>query len=86
MPVIYKYPLQVSPQQHIDIPNGARFLSIKTQRGDPVLWALVNPKESLRRYTIYTLPTGLEIESIRGNYVDTYLVSNDSLVWHVFID
>jgi len=40
---IWKYPLQVTDAQTIDVPEGSEALSVQVQNGTPCLWARVDP-------------------------------------------
>jgi hypothetical protein len=86
--IIYKYPLQLTSDQYLDMPQGSSILSIQIQRGAPTLWALVDdtvPRLSTKRIrmtgTGHELPHGLA-NNLR--FIST--VQLDELVWHFFED
>lgn len=85
MLTVWKYELQPG-ETYLEIPAGSTNLSVQTQNGIPCLWVLVdtNRKTEPKVYEIYG--TGHEIKNpfrLR-KYVGTFLIDNDSLVFHVF--
>jgi hypothetical protein len=86
---IWKFKLEVTDSQQIEMPVGAKILTVQTQDGWPCIWALVDPlaKKELRH--IQTIGTGHTIENGEGlndKYLGTYQVIRDwgVLVFHVF--
>lgn len=85
MKSIWKFPL--SPITEVQIPAGAEVLTVKTQHGRPMLWMLVDPEREKepRRFACIGTGDGIEhplVEHLR--YIDTFMVENDALVFHVF--
>jgi hypothetical protein len=85
---IWKYLLPITQQPIIKMPAGARVLSAKMQNMQPCVWAYVpdiNAELEDRFFAIYA--TGEIEDGIDGDlrFVDTLLMSYDSLVAHVFI-
>lgn len=80
---IYKYPLEITDRQVIDMPDGAKILTVQVQHEVPCVWAPVDPDvASVPRYfTIYG--TGHPC-SAEGQYVGTFLVHGGALVFHIF--
>ena len=84
MNVIWKYPLKVTDEQTLDIPEGAEALAVQVQNGTPCLWVRVEstaPK-TLRR--IITHGTGHPVPKTTGRYIGTYQIDGGALVFHVF--
>lgn len=88
---IFKYPLMPppatdSPYSDVEMPEGARVLSVGVQGDDAmVVWALVDPeaKKVVRRFAVY--PTGLsEVSEHPVNFVGTVMFERGRLVFHVF--
>lgn len=80
---IFKYPLEATDVQYLELPARAQFLTVQVQNGIPCLWALVDPtqKKELRR--IRTIGTGHPIENdFDSTYLATYQLPG--LVFHVF--
>ena len=80
---IWKFPLEVTDDECLEMPFGARVLTIQTQNGKPCLWALVEPGSSpiLRKFRI--VGTGHEFDG-KGEYVGTFQLMGGALVFHVF--
>lgn len=84
MKTIYKYPLEITDLQEVEIPEGAQILCVKLQKGTLCLWAVVDPAEKLTARRIQILGTGHPIHEPNIEYIGTFLMNNDSLVFHVF--
>lgn len=83
--VIWKYPIEVTGIQDIDMPQGAQILSVQIQVMRPVLWVLVNDKDQKFLRRIVTVATGeLFPESLTGRFIGTYQLHDGELVFHVF--
>lgn len=80
MKTIYKYAL--SPDGRIVLPIDAKILSIQSQNGEPVLWALVDPSNNnvLRKLRVYG--TGHTCGSLAEKFIAT--VQLGELVFHFF--
>jgi len=82
MKEIWKWSL--GPETIIEIPVGAKILTVQEQYGEPKLWALIDPtaaKES-RRFLVYG--TGHKITEENGIYIGTFQLDNGYLVFHAF--
>ncbi len=84
MKTIWKFPLEVTDEQTVQIPNGAQLLSVQTQHATPCLWALVDPEAEPKPCIIQTYGTGHPIGEV-GTYLSTYQISGGTLVFHVFV-
>ena len=86
MRTIWKYQLQEGLHNVLEVPKGARFLSIARRLDQPILYALVNPKESeVEHWSIYVVGTGNplpdDMES-RWEFLSTVVTFEGRLVWH----
>lgn len=81
---IYKYGLKIIDEQALELPVGARILTLKTQNDLPFIWATVDPDAKLEKRNFYTYGTGhaLPNDMSMMMYLGTYIVPN--LVFHVF--
>lgn len=85
---IWKYPLRIVDEQHIEIPIGAKVLTVQMQGNAPYLWALVNPdaRRESRFIRIFstgdTMPEHKLISLLK--YVATFQEEPNKIVWHVF--
>jgi len=81
---IFKYPLEVTNRQIIQMPKGADILCIQVQKGLPCLWVNVNDKHELQDYIIETFGTGHNVNFGVRKYIGTYQLNGGSFVGHVF--
>lgn len=81
--VIWKYKLDITDSQSIDMPVGAMVLSVHRQGPDLCIWALVEPSEPMHPRVFEVHGTGNPMDaSGKRLYVGTVVVG--ALVWHVF--
>jgi hypothetical protein len=73
MKQIWKYPLELTEMQSIDMPIGAKPLSVGVQGRTPVLWAEVDPDKSLTSVVIQIIATGVPFGT-NYNFVGTFQV------------
>ena len=86
MRTIWKYELK-SGSQEIAMPKGAVVLALQTQKGNPCLWAEVDPKERLELRMFEMVETGHPIPTDMGverRYVGTFQVKDGDFVFHVY--
>ena len=84
MKTIWKYKLEITEQQTIEMPATATFLTMQVQHDVVTVWYLVNPKEDHRprRFAIYG--TGHEMPDEPGTYLGTFQIVGGALIFHVF--
>ena len=84
---VWKYPLEVTGAQEIELPYGAIFLSVMEQHNLPNLYALVNPYTTLMEtWEIALRSTGQPIgeEVLRlAKFLGTVSTYGGQLVWHI---
>jgi hypothetical protein len=68
----------------IHMPRGATVLTIQLQRGEPMMWALVDPDAPLVMREFAVQGTGWDIEDDSLAYVGTYQQYGGEFVWHLF--
>jgi len=82
-PKIFKYKLNVTSTQTIQMPLAANIRSIQPMNGELCLWAEVNPTNPLVDYVFDIYGTGHEIELYDGRkYHGTVIMG--PMVWHIF--
>lgn len=81
---VYKYPLLLTDNQTLHIPNGGQILCVQMQGGDLCLWALVNPNYPLVPREIRVAGTGHPIQQDIVAYIGTVQLPGGVLVYHVF--
>lgn len=85
---IWKFPLEIVDEMAIEMPVGARLLTVQVQGGTPTLWALVSPQAPKVQRRIRIIGTGHPLRladdlSYVGT-VQTIGAYGGDLVWHVF--
>lgn len=84
---IWKYPIEVTDQQNVKMPNGAKILTVQMQGDKPFLWALVDetlPKFQFEVHAIAIYGTGNPIPDQPGDYIATFQMMGGGLVFHAF--
>lgn len=83
---IWKYQLEIDDVVTVQMPLGARILSLQTQDNIPCLWAMVNPTNPKERRYFLIVGTGHELpnSATEGTYIGTTQTHDGRLVWHVF--
>ena len=81
---IFKYTLDLIDLQSLELPIGAKILSIQVQSRIPRLWALVDENAQKEMRTFATYGTGYEVPDNPGSYIGTYQLVDSDLVFHVF--
>jgi len=91
---IYKYQVGMASAgdnvAEVAVPKGAKYLSCKVQDGVICVWYQVNPEEKeLIKHTWLQLGTGHPLPFKVGDknfkFVDTLVVDEYGLVWHMFV-
>lgn len=59
---VRKYPI-IGPYAEIEMPKGAKILHVHAQRGNPCIWALVEPDRKPEKRRFYSYGTGMEIDA-----------------------
>lgn len=80
---IWKFQLQVTLKQDVEMPLGTEILCLQTQQGRPCLWAEVNPDNKTEARTFRIVGTGnsRDINSF-GKYIGTF--QDGMYVWHLY--
>lgn len=84
MRTIYKYVLQVTDLQNVEMPKGAQILCVQVQYGFPCIWALVDPDKPTETRSVITIGTGHNFNQEDYAYVGTYQLQEGKLVFHVY--
>lgn len=86
MLTVYKYEVPLTDDFAIDMPCGARILSVQVQNGEPVLWALVDPEARELRRHFRLAGTGHMIDQAPADllFIGTMQLRGGALVFHLF--
>ena len=83
MKTIWKFPLEFTDEQDIEVPIGWKPLSVQIQVGRLNLWAEVDDEYRTQIQTIRIFGTGHPIDTDGYTFFDT--VQLDGLVWHIYV-
>jgi hypothetical protein len=81
---IFKYKLETTDLQSIDMPQGAEILCLQVQNGEPCIWALVNDAATVTKRHFEIYGTGHNIPNANRKYIGTYQLRGGALVYHCF--
>ena len=87
MNTIWKYPLNLTDTQEVDMPKGAHILTVQRQglgAEDIVMWAIVNTEAPRELVMIEAFGTGHPIENGERSYIGTLQFGLGTLVFHFF--
>lgn len=79
---IWKYELEITDRQTIQMPEGSQILSVANQNGKLCLWAIVSPANSDRDRVIEIIGTGNPMRISNRKFIGTVVI--DPFVRHVF--
>jgi hypothetical protein len=84
---IYKYELQITDEQGINMPIGAEILTAQMQGENLQLWALVDPDRDIKKRFFEVIGTGHDVtcfSNTERKYISTVQLSGGKLIFHVF--
>ncbi len=85
--IVYKYPLPIEAEGFIEMPAGAKILSVQAQRGIPMVWALVDPTtKALAKHWFFVFGTGTPIDFDLGDasFLGTFQLEDGLVMVHVW--
>lgn len=82
---VWKYPLELTDVQTLEVPRGARFLSAgKDPAGQLCVWVFVELISAKITRTVRIVGTGNPTDANRHSFLAS--VVDGPFVWHVFVD
>ncbi len=86
MTKIFKYKLEITDIQTVEMPEGSVILCIQTQNEEPHIWALVNPNNMFKKdRTFLIYGTGHTVSTEPNvKYIGTFQLQIGSFVGHCF--
>lgn len=86
MTTIWKTELPIAPEIHIDVPNGAKFLSAREQHEGIRAWFLCDPDQPLETRILGVFPTGGDAPTPVNawKFLGTASLAGGALIFHVF--
>ncbi len=85
MITIWKYALEVQDTQWIELPRGAKALSVAVQDEVPCLWCQVDTEAVQDSVLVITHGTGHPMKKDNMRFIGTYQLDGGSFVGHVFM-
>lgn len=93
MKTIYKFVFEPQDNFTLQLPRGAKILSVQVQNEVPCLWALVDNEEKLETREFWTRGTGHNCDELfYGNelyrdieFLGTFQMLGGKLVFHLFV-
>lgn len=84
MKTIYKYPIEITDSQEIEMPINAEAIHAGLDpQGTPCVWATVRTDNKKEDVTIYVVGTGNPVPVMARRHVGSF--NQGPFVWHVFI-
>lgn len=85
---IFKYQIPLVTRSVVRMPIGAKILDIQHQRGDIMMWAIVDESAELENVNFLVLGTGYglppDLEVSDTDYYHEKTIQMGILVWHIF--
>lgn len=85
---VYKYQLKMTAEQDIFLPYDAKILSVEEQRGNIVLYALVDSDAPIKdiqdKRRIYIHGTGCKVYDPLARFIGTVKLRGGECMFHVF--
>jgi hypothetical protein len=85
MKKIYKYPIEITDEQEIQIPLGSEIMHAGLDPlGNPCIWVMVDVNEcQSESVTVFVVGTGHPMPHSYNCYAGTFV--HGPFVWHVFL-
>ena len=85
MESIWKFSIAVTDDQEVEMPEGARIVTVQAQKGSLYLWAIVEPSAPMKKRRIKVVGTGHPKDALSNLvYIGSAQMAGGTLVWHVF--
>lgn len=85
MKTIWKFPVRMTDSFAVEMPRGARLLSVQVQNGEPCLWALVDSSAPSVDRSFALRGIGHEVGELDlSAFVGTFQLRGGGLVFHLF--
>lgn len=85
MKTIFKYQLEITDVQTLQIPVNSTILSVQLQNDTLCMWVLVNTENKIENVNIHIFGTGHEINpEIPLAYISTVQLYGGKLIFHIF--
>lgn len=89
MKTIYKYQIPTARKFDLDLPDDYKILSVQIQNEEPVMWALIDTENRIKKEYFQLILTGSNINNVENlSYIDSFQVSryDGIFIFHLFKD
>lgn len=86
---IWKFAVQPEDSFKVTMPKGAKVLSVATQHGAPMMWALVDADAAPVERRVHVFGTGHAVPAsvaMGSEFAGTFQLHGGALVFHVFVE
>jgi hypothetical protein len=84
MKTIYKYPIQITDEQEIQVHGEADVLHAGLDpQGTPCIWAMVDPSQPTAPLSVLVVGTGNPMPYVPYRHLSSFV--QGPFVWHVFL-
>lgn len=86
MKTIWKFPILLLVETSVEMPKGARILTVQAQLDQPQVWAVVDPEapREMRRFRWIATGRPEEDYAFDGVYLGTVQLQGGGFVFHLF--
>ena len=84
MRTIYKYPIEITDTQTLEVPQDRRILNVQMQDGKPCIWMEVETDTPHAELKVYVVGTGHPMPKTDLHYIGSVQIANGLYVFHVF--
>jgi len=84
MKTIWKFPFEVTDTLRLSMPDGASIIHVGVQKGQPCIWAIVDPEAYVVPFTFYLRGTGHSLTGEEGVHIGSFQMYQGDLVFHLF--
>lgn len=82
---IYKYPIPITDEFTVELPEDIEILTFQTQHNKPYIWAIIDPERKFETVSFKLFGTGHPVEDTDTlKYIGTAQTEGGMLVWHLF--
>jgi len=84
---VFKYDFPIIDKFYLELPKGAKSLTVQTQRGNPQLWCLVDDIEPPEKRAFRLAGTGhpiIESFTSKLEYIGSFQMRDETLIFHLF--
>jgi hypothetical protein len=81
---IWKFPITGTDEFTLDMPKGAKVLTVQMQHDVVTIWAEVDIKAEIVTYDFAVFPTGVPFNPEYTEYIGTFQLMGGVLVFHLY--